>query len=81
MRWNEFSEQGGLHYQDKGGERRENFKHFFYSLVYFPPNQKEDKVVPLLPDSSEEGQKVSRQNGVKYLAVFRRVALPGVESP
>lgn len=33
-----------------------------------------DRVVELLFDSSEEGQKVSRNSGDKFLAVFRRVS-------
>ncbi|CAK1545282.1 unnamed protein product [Leptosia nina] len=34
---------------------------------------KEDKIVDKLFESTEEGQKVSRNNGDKFLAVFRRV--------
>ena len=33
-------------------------------------------MVPVLYNSSEEGKKVSRNEGDKYLAVFRRVADP-----
>ncbi|XP_050726102.1 tRNA (guanine-N(7)-)-methyltransferase-like [Eriocheir sinensis] len=59
--------------------------HHFTEHPLFEPVQeeelREDKVIPLLPDSSEEGQKVTRQLGVKHLSVYRRVALPGVESP
>ena len=40
----------------------------FYLFV-----QKEDKVVDILLDSSEEGKKFSRNNGSKFLAVFKRV--------
>ncbi|MPC25159.1 tRNA (guanine-N(7)-)-methyltransferase [Portunus trituberculatus] len=36
----------------------------------------DDKVVEHLFDSSEEGQKVSRNSGEKFLAVFRRVSGP-----
>ena len=35
-----------------------------------------DPVIPLLSDSSEEGKKVTRNNGQKYLAVFRRIKDP-----
>lgn len=35
--------------------------------------QKEDPVIEKLYSSSEEGQKVSRNNGDKFLAVFRRI--------
>ncbi|KAK6059706.1 putative mitoferrin-1 [Cooperia oncophora] len=35
-----------------------------------------DPVVPLLFESTEEGQKVSRNDGDKYMAVFRRIADP-----
>ncbi|XP_022112641.2 tRNA (guanine-N(7)-)-methyltransferase [Pieris rapae] len=34
---------------------------------------KDDKIVEKLFESTEEGQKVSRNNGEKFLAVFRRV--------
>ncbi|XP_064091858.1 tRNA (guanine-N(7)-)-methyltransferase-like [Macrobrachium nipponense] len=36
----------------------------------------DDEVVKHLFDSSEEGQKVSRNNGDKFLAVFRRIGDP-----
>ena len=39
---------------------------------------KGDLVVPKLYESTEEGQKVSRNKGAKYLAVFRRVEDPAV---
>jgi len=35
-----------------------------------------DPVVPLLSDSSGEGKKVTRNNGQKYLAIFRRIKDP-----
>lgn len=35
-------------------------------------NLKDDQVIPLLYESTEEGQKVSRNKGGKFLAVFRR---------
>jgi tRNA (guanine-N7-)-methyltransferase len=35
-----------------------------------------DPVIEKLYDSSEEGQKVTRNNGNKFLAVFRRVTDP-----
>uniref|UniRef100_A0A915IDX2 tRNA (guanine-N(7)-)-methyltransferase n=1 Tax=Romanomermis culicivorax TaxID=13658 RepID=A0A915IDX2_ROMCU len=35
--------------------------------------RKEDSIVPLLFDSTEEGKKVTRNNGDKFLAVFRRI--------
>ncbi|GLV44504.1 uncharacterized protein CBL_10309 [Carabus blaptoides fortunei] len=38
----------------------------------------EDPIVEKLFDSSEEGQKVTRNNGNKFLAVFRRVADPNL---
>ncbi|XP_074661039.1 tRNA (guanine-N(7)-)-methyltransferase-like [Tubulanus polymorphus] len=37
---------------------------------------KDDPIVPKLYDSTEEGQKVTRNNGDKYLAVFERVSDP-----
>lgn len=40
------------------------------------PLQTADPVVKHLFDSTEEGQKVSRNNGDKLLAVFQRVADP-----
>nr|CAG4646513.1 EOG090X0BSB [Macrothrix elegans] len=38
----------------------------------------QDPIVPKLYESSEEGKKVSRNNGDKFLAVFRRIADPYV---
>ena len=38
--------------------------------------QKEDVVVKKLYDSTEEGQKVTRNSGEKWLAVFRRIEDP-----
>jgi tRNA (guanine-N7-)-methyltransferase len=38
--------------------------------------QDQDVVVPKLYESSEEGQKVTRNKGDKFLAVFRRIADP-----
>ena len=38
--------------------------------------QKEDVVVQKLYDSTEEGQKVTRNSGEKWLAVFRRIEDP-----
>ena len=38
--------------------------------------QADDKVLDHLFDSSEEGQKVSRNQGDKFLAVFQRVSGP-----
>lgn len=35
-----------------------------------------DRVVELLADSTEEGQKVKRMNGDMYPAVFRRIPDP-----
>uniref|UniRef100_A0A0A9YJL3 tRNA (guanine-N(7)-)-methyltransferase n=2 Tax=Lygus hesperus TaxID=30085 RepID=A0A0A9YJL3_LYGHE len=37
---------------------------------------KDDKVTGVLLDSSEEGKKVTRNNGPKFLAVFRRIPDP-----
>ena len=37
---------------------------------------KADKIVEKLYESTEEGQKVTRNNGDKFLAVFRRIADP-----
>jgi len=45
-------------------------------LIYAYVPLKEDKVVEKLFESTEEGQKVSRNKGDKFLAVFRRVADP-----
>lgn len=39
-----------------------------------------DVVVSKLFDSSEEGKKVTRNNGDKYLAVFKRVKDPVISS-
>jgi tRNA (guanine-N7-)-methyltransferase len=39
---------------------------------------KADPVVPLLSDSTEEGQKVTRNSGSKYPAVFRRLTDPNL---
>lgn len=41
-----------------------------YSDAFF---QNEDPVVAKLLDSTEEGQKVTRNNGDKFLAAFKRV--------
>lgn len=38
----------------------------------------DDPVMKIIWDSSEEGIKVSRNDGAKYLAVYRRVPQPGV---
>lgn len=43
---------------------------FILAFVIF---QKEDKIIEKLFESTEEGQKVSRNNGDKFLAVFKRV--------
>jgi len=45
-------------------------------LIYAIVTLKEDTVVEKLFESTEEGQKVSRNKGDKFLAVFRRVADP-----
>jgi tRNA (guanine-N7-)-methyltransferase len=45
-----------------------NFIHLFF--------QKDDPVVDKLFDSSEEGKKVTRNNGEKYPAIFRRIQDP-----
>jgi len=37
-----------------------------------------DPVVEKLYDSTEEGQKVTRNKGDKFLAVFRRIADPNI---
>lgn len=42
-----------------------------YSDAFF---QNEDPVVAKLLDSTEEGQKVTRNNGDKFLAAFKRVS-------
>ncbi|KAG1669617.1 tRNA (guanine-N(7)-)-methyltransferase [Nymphon striatum] len=39
-----------------------------------PEDLKDDVVVEKLSESTEEGQKVTRNNGDKYLAVYRRVS-------
>jgi tRNA (guanine-N7-)-methyltransferase len=36
----------------------------------------EDKIVPLLYESTEEGQKVTRNSGKKWSAVFQRLDNP-----
>lgn len=41
-----------------------------YSVAFL---QNEDPVVAKLLDSTEEGQKVTRNNGDKFLAAFKRV--------
>lgn len=41
--------------------------------------QKEDQVVSLLLDCTEEGQKVTRNKGQKFLAVFRRIMDPYIK--
>lgn len=38
--------------------------------------QDKDPIVEKLYSSTEEGQKVTRNNGDKYLAVFRRISDP-----
>lgn len=38
--------------------------------------QQDDPIVEKLYSSTEEGQKVSRNNGDKFLAVFKRIADP-----
>ena len=45
-------------------------------LSFFFQIQDQDVVVPKLYESSEEGQKVTRNKGDKFLAVFRRIADP-----
>ncbi|KAG0722488.1 tRNA (guanine-N(7)-)-methyltransferase [Chionoecetes opilio] len=46
------------------------------SLMSLEAEMAEDRVLDHLFDSSEEGQKVSRNSGDKFLAVFRRVCGP-----
>lgn len=41
-------------------------------------SQDQDVVVPKLYESTEEGKKVTRNNGDKFLAVFRRISDPFV---
>lgn len=38
--------------------------------------QETDPVISKIYDSTEEGQKVTRNSGEKYLAVFRRIVDP-----
>ena len=45
-----------------------------------PAEQEEDPVVAKLFESSEEGQKVSRNNGQKWCAVFQRVDDPAAST-
>lgn len=55
---------------------------FFFYLGNFVPNtqfilyfQNSDPVVEKLYETSEEGQKVTRNNGDKFVAIFRRIKL------
>ena len=41
--------------------------------IFCFPFQVDDPVVPKVYDSTEEGKKVARNKGDKFLAVFRRV--------
>lgn len=43
--------------------------------------QEEDPVVEKITNSTEEGKKVTRNNGAKYPAVFRRIADKIEEQP
>lgn len=45
---------------------------WFISLL----TQKEDVIVEKLYESTEEGKKVTRNSGEKFLAVFRRIEDP-----
>ncbi|KOB74469.1 tRNA (guanine-N(7)-)-methyltransferase [Operophtera brumata] len=45
-----------------------------YLPNFFYKGQKTDPIVEKLYESTEEGQKVTRNNGEKYLAVYRRIA-------
>jgi len=47
-------------------------KHPLFEEV-LEPGYRDDPVVPLLFNSTEEGQKVERNSGEKILAVFRRI--------
>jgi len=38
-----------------------------------PEEYATDPIVPLLGDSTEEGKKVTRNNGDKYTAIFKRI--------
>lgn len=52
-----------------------------FSSTHFPPFfQASDIVVSKLYDSTEEGQKVTRNNGQKWLAVFQRIEDPAQSS-
>lgn len=44
----------------------------------FPLMQAADPIVEKLYESTEEGKKVTRNKGDKYLAVYRRIADPYV---
>ena len=46
----------------------------FYTFIYCL--QDDDPITDKLFDSSEEGKKVTRNNGEKYLSFFRRINAP-----
>ena len=63
------------------------FRLEFYNLVSFFVTQRlteeecaKDIIVTKLYESTEEGQKVTRNNGDKFLAVYRRIADPAAAS-
>lgn len=49
---------------------QEHIKKIFYNFYLFQEN---DPVASVLRDSSEEGQKVVRNKGDQFLAVFKRI--------
>lgn len=49
------------------------FCHCYVQLFFF---QASDPIIEKLYASSEEGQKVTRNNGDKFLAVFKRISDP-----
>ncbi|KAJ8047979.1 tRNA (guanine-N(7)-)-methyltransferase [Holothuria leucospilota] len=58
-------------------------KHFTEHPLFqaVPKNeQDEDPVIPLLYESTEEGKKVSRNKGEKYLGIFRRISDPYINT-
>ena len=49
---------------------------FIYLFNYFHVYKAQDPVVEKLYQSTEEGQKVTRNKGIKLVAVFRRIQDP-----